>query len=58
MAYKRTAKNVQRYTSLGGSKITVNATTRICEKDISVTKDTEQHNSIDKEFIKLSSRTS
>jgi len=54
MAYKRTAKTVQRYTSLGDSKITVNTTTRICEKDISVTKDTEQRNSIDKDFIMLS----
>jgi len=42
MAYTRNANTVQRYTSLGGSKITVNTTTRICDKDISVTKDTEQ----------------
>jgi len=58
MAYKSTSKTVQRYASLSGSKITMNTTTRKCEKDISITKDTEQNNSIDKEFIMLSNTTS
>jgi len=52
------SKTVQSYTSLSGSKTTVNVTTRICEKDIGVTKDTEQRNSIDKEFIMLSNAAS